>query len=58
MRKMIEHSIASVPHLLDEVVHRLPRLDQQHDPPGLLQLGRHLLQGVRTDHFRPLRLVC
>lgn len=42
---------------VDEVVHRLPSLDQQDDPPGLLQLGHHVLQRLGSDHLGAFGLV-
>lgn len=45
------------PHqFLNEIVNSLTGLHKQYDPPGLLQLGDHLLQGVSTDHPGSLRL--
>lgn len=42
---------------INEVVHGLAGFDQQDDPPGLLQLGHHVLQRFGSDHFGTLRLI-
>lgn len=42
---------------INEIIHSLSSLDQQDDPPGLLQLGHHVLQGLGSDHFGALSLV-
>lgn len=44
-------------HLLDEGVDSSSGLDEEHDAPGLLQLGHHLLHRVRAHDLRPLGLV-
>lgn len=36
---------------INEVVHRLSSLDQQDDPPGLLQLGHHVLKRLCSNHL-------
>lgn len=43
--------------LVYEVVHRLSSLDQQDDPPGLLQLGHHVFQGLGSDHLGAFSLI-
>lgn len=43
--------------LVYEVVHRLSSLDQQDDPPGLLQLGHHVFQRLGPDHLRAFSLI-
>lgn len=42
---------------INEVVHSLSGLNQQDDPPGLLQLGHHVLQRLCSNHLRALRLI-
>lgn len=42
---------------VNEVIHSLPSLDQQDDPPGLLELGHHVFQGLCSNHLGALGLV-
>lgn len=42
---------------VNEVVHSLSSLNQQDDPPGLLQLGYHVLQRLSSNHLGALRLI-
>lgn len=42
---------------INEIIHSLSGLDQQDDPPGLLQLGHHVFQGLGSDYFGALGLV-
>lgn len=48
----------SRPHqFLNEIIDSLTGLHKQDDPPWLLQLGHHFLQGVRAKHLGALRLI-
>jgi hypothetical protein len=40
---------------LNEVIHGLSRLHQQHDPARGFEHGHHLLQGLGPHHTRVLR---
>lgn len=42
---------------INEVVHRLSSLDQQDDPPGLLQLGHHVLERLCSNHLGAFCLI-
>ena len=44
-------------HRLDELVDRRARLHEEHDPPRRLERRAHLLDRVRADDLRALRLV-
>lgn len=46
------------PHqFLNEIIDGLTGLHKQDDPPWLLQLGHHFLQGVSAKHLGALRLI-
>lgn len=58
----LQHSSAhekqqAADQFVDEVVHSLTSLNQQHNPPGLLQLGHHVLQRLRPDHLGSLGFI-
>lgn len=42
---------------INKIIHSLAGLNQQDDPPGLLQLGHHVFQRLGSDHLGALRLV-
>lgn len=50
-------SAKTTDQFVDEVIHSLSGLDQQDDPPGLLQLAHHVLQRLCSNHLGALRLV-
>lgn len=43
--------------LVNEVIHSLSSLDQQDDPPGLLELGHHVFQRFCSNNLGALSLV-
>lgn len=52
------HTLAHTTHqFINEVVHSLSSLDQQDDPPGLLQLGHHVLKRLCSNHLGALCLI-
>ena len=44
-------------HLLNKIIHRLPRLHQKHHPPRPLQHRDHFLNRVGSQHFRAFGLI-
>ena len=53
---IIDHLLEEGDELVDEGVHGGSSLDEDHHPPGALQLPHHLLQGVGTNHVCALGL--
>ena len=53
---MTAHLLEQRDELVDEGVHGGSSLDEDHHPPGALQLPHHLLQGVGTNHVCALGL--
>ena len=53
---MADHLLEKGDELVNEGVHCGSSLDEDHHPPGPLQLPHHLLQGVGTNHVCALGL--
>ena len=53
---MAAHLLEKGDELVNEGVHCGSGLDEDHHPPGPLQLPHHLLQRVGTDHICTLCL--